>query len=429
MEIVDNIVFLPFESTLVLKIIGLVVLLFLSAMMSASETSFFSLSPNDIEKLRKKNTSAANAALTHLSQQDYLLATILIGNNLVNICAVVAANSIIDSMVTFADVGGALEFVVKTVIVTFLLLLFGEIMPKVFATYNAMSFVQFIALPLTVLKNIFKPLSWVLITVSNRINRNSKTNISIDELSSAIEITSTQSIEEQKILSGIVNFVNTEVTEIMKSRLDMVVIDDSYTIEQVQQIIIKSGYSRLPVYHESIDNITGILYVKDLLPHVPAYKDFEWQTLCRKPYFVSEYKKINDLMLEFKRDRVHLAIVVDEYGSTLGLVSLEDILEEVVGDISDESDRDENFYTKIDNNTYLFEGKSHVNDVERVLELDENFFEELAPEAETIAGVMLEVRGDFLKQTERVNCHHLTLSAESVNKHQIRQVKITINPR
>lgn len=429
MEIVDNIVFLPFESTLVLKIIGLVVLLFLSAMMSASETSFFSLSPNDIEKLRKKNTSAANAALTHLSQQDYLLATILIGNNLVNICAVVAANSIIDSMVQFADVGGVLEFVVKTVIVTFLLLLFGEIMPKVFATYNAMSFVQFIALPLTVLKNIFKPLSWILITVSNRINRNSKTNISIDELSSAIEITSTQSIEEQKILSGIVNFVNTEVTEIMKSRLDMVVIDDSYTIEQVQQIIIKSGYSRLPVYHESIDNITGILYVKDLLPHVPADKDFEWQTLCRKPYFVSEYKKINDLMLEFKRDRVHLAIVVDEYGSTLGLVSLEDILEEVVGDISDESDRDENFYTKIDNNTYLFEGKSHVNDVERVLELDENFFEELAPEAETIAGVMLEVRGDFLKQTERVNCHHLTLSAESVNKHQIRQVKITINPR
>ncbi|MBR4999419.1 MAG: gliding motility-associated protein GldE [Rikenellaceae bacterium] len=429
MEIVDNIVFLPFDSTLVLKIVGLAVLLFLSAMMSASETSFFSLSPNDIEKLRKKNTSAANAALTHLSQQDYLLATILIGNNLVNICAVVAANSIIDSMVQFADVGGALEFVVKTVIVTFLLLLFGEIMPKVFATYNAMSFVQFIALPLTVLKNIFKPLSWVLITVSNRINRNSKTNISIDELSSAIEITSTQSIEEQKILSGIVNFVNTEVTEIMKSRLDMVVIDDSYTIEQVQQIIIKSGYSRLPVYHESIDNITGILYVKDLLPHVPADKDFEWQTLCRKPYFVSEYKKINDLMLEFKRDRVHLAIVVDEYGSTLGLVSLEDILEEVVGDISDESDRDENFYTKIDNNTYLFEGKSHVNDVERVLELDENFFEELAPEAETIAGVMLEVRGDFLKQTERVNCHHLTLSAESVNKHQIRQVKITINPR
>ena len=429
MEIVDNIVFLPFDSTLVLKIVGLAVLLFLSAMMSASETSFFSLSPNDIEKLRKKNTSAANAALTHLSQQDYLLATILIGNNLVNICAVVAANSIIDSMVQFADVGGALEFVVKTVIVTFLLLLFGEIMPKVFATYNAMSFVQFIALPLTVLKNIFKPLSWVLITVSNRINRNSKTNISIDELSSAIEITSTQSIEEQKILSGIVNFVNTEVTEIMKSRLDMVVIDDSYTIEQVQQIIIKSGYSRLPVYHESIDNITGILYVKDLLPHVPVDKDFEWQTLCRKPYFVSEYKKINDLMLEFKRDRVHLAIVVDEYGSTLGLVSLEDILEEVVGDISDESDRDENFYTKIDNNTYLFEGKSHVNDVERVLELDENFFEELAPEAETIAGVMLEVRGDFLKQTERVNCHHLTLSAESVNKHQIRQVKITINPR
>ena len=276
MEIVDNIVFLPFESTLVLKIIGLVVLLFLSAMMSASETSFFSLSPNDIEKLRKKNTSAANAALTHLSQQDYLLATILIGNNLVNICAVIAANSIIDSMVMFADAGGALEFIVKTVIVTFLLLLFGEIMPKVFATYNAMSFVQIIALPLTVLKNIFKPLSWVLITVSNRINRNSKTNISIDELSSAIEITSTQSIEEQKILSGIVNFVNTEVTEIMKSRLDMVVIDDSYTIEQVQQIIIKSGYSRLPVYHESIDNITGILYVKDLLPHVPADKDFEW---------------------------------------------------------------------------------------------------------------------------------------------------------
>ena len=429
MEIADKIIFLPFDSTLVLKLAGLAVLLFLSAMMSASEAAFFSLSPNDIEKLRKKNTTATNAVLTHLSQQDYLLATILIGNNLVNICAVIAANSIIDSMMQFPVEGGAVEFIIKTVIVTFLLLLFGEIMPKVFATYNSASFVQIVALPLAALKNIFKPMSWILINVGKKINRNSKTNISIDELSSAIEITSTQSIEEQKILSGIVNFVNTEVTEIMKSRLDMVVIDDSATIEQVQQIIIKSGYSRLPIYHESIDNITGILYVKDLLPHVPADKNFEWQALCRKPYFVSEYKKINDLMLEFKRDKVHLGIVVDEYGSTLGLVSLEDILEEVVGDISDESDRDENFYTKIDNNTYLFEGKSHVNDVERILELNENFFEELAPEAETIAGVMLEVRGDFLKQTERVNCHHLTLSAESVNKHQIKQVKITINPR
>ena len=426
MDIADNIIYLPFESSLVLKLIGLALLLCCSAMLSASETSFFSLSPNDIENLRKKSSSATKATLNLLGQQDYLLATILIGNNLVNICAVITSNSIIDSMVQFPQ-SGVLEFITKTVVVTFMLLLFGEIMPKVFATYNSIKFVQFIAIPLSFIKNLFKPLSWILISVSNKLNKNNKANISMDELSSAIEITSTQSVEEQKILSGIVNFVNTEVTEIMKARVDMVVIEDTASMAEVQRIIIRSGYSRLPVFHESIDNIIGILYIKDLLPYVDN-KDFEWQSLCRKPHFVSEFKKINDLMFEFQRDRVHMAIVVDEYGSTLGLVSLEDILEEVVGDISDESDKDENFYIKIDDNTYLFDGKTHVGEVGHILELEENFFEEVAPEAETIAGVMLEIRGDFLKQHEQVNCRWLTITAETSSKHHIKQVKIVINP-
>lgn len=408
--------------------ITLALLLTVSALVSGSETAFFSLSPNDVDNLRKEQSKSSAAAIKLLSHQDYLLATILIINNLVNICTVILSNAIINLTVDFGEATVA-EFLVKLILVTFLLLLFGEIMPKVFAAYNAMKFTRFVSLPLLFLKSLLKPFSYILISSSSRMNEalaRKKVNISIDELSDAIEITDSQSAEEKKILSGIVNFVNTEVVEIMRPRVDVVAIEDDDDIDFIYKTVIESGYSRIPVYHEDMDNITGILYVKDLLPFVAQDKSFDWHTLCRKPYFVPEHKKINDLLVEFQNNKIHIAIVVDEYGSTQGVVSLEDILEEVVGDISDESDVDQKSYIKLDNNTYVFEGKTHINDLLKVVGLDDDYLDDLSGDAETVAGLMLEIKGDFLRRGEKVECHKLTLVVDSDKGHRIDKVKVII---
>lgn len=358
--------------------------------------------------------------------QDYLLATILIVNNLVNICIVILSNAVIDSWIDFQGASG-LEFLVKMVVVTFLLLLFGEIMPKIFASYNPMGMVRFISSPLLALKSVFKSLSYLLIHSSNHINESvakKKVNISIDELSNAIEMTSDQSVEEKRILSGIVDFVHTEVVEIMRPRVDIVALDAAEKFSRVKEVIIGSGVSRIPVYGESLDNIRGVLYVKDMIPYISHGDDFEWNTLFRKPYFVPEHKKINDLLEEFQNNKIHVAIVVDEYGSTVGLVSLEDILEEIVGEISDESDVEQSFYTRIAPNTFLFDGKTHINDLLKVLDLDDDYLDAMKGEAETVAGLMLEVRKDFLKQGETVYCRELTLSVERLEGRRIDKVRV-----
>lgn len=407
----------------------LVVLLFFSAIVSGSETAFFSLSPSNVNSIKTHKTRTNNAIIKLLSMQDYLLATVLIANNLVNICIVILSNSIINKLVTF---GGApiWAFVVKVVAVTFLLLLFGEIMPKIFAAYNSLRFARFVSVPLLALKSVFKPFSYIVIHSSNRISETvakKRDNISIDQLSNAIEITANQSDEEKQMLSGIVSFVNTEVEQIMKPRIDIISLCLSDDFEHVKQVIIDSGFSRIPVNDEDIDDIRGILYVKDLLPYIVDDKGFEWQKLLRKAYFVPEHKKINDLLEEFQTNKVHMAIVVDEYGSTQGLVSLEDILEEIVGEITDESDLPEQTsYTKIDDNNYIFDGKTHLADFEKVIGVEDDYFSDQRGDAETVAGLMLEVKRDFLRKGDSVTARDVKLTVELLDVRRIDKVRVCI---
>ncbi len=417
-----------FEPQVLALFAALVALLGASAFVSGSETAFFSLSPANIHSIKKHHSRANATILKLLSMQDYLLATISIVNNFVNICIVILSNNIINRLVTFHNTTA--EFIIKVIIVTFLLLLFGEILPKILGAYNALRFAQVAAPTLSVMKSVVKPFSYVLIKFGGLINSsvaNRKANISIGELSNAIEITGNQSAEEKEMLSGIVSFVNTDVEQIMKARIDVVALDVATRYDAVKQVIIDSGFSRIPVYDESLDNIQGVLYVKDLLPYISEGDDFEWQKLMRKPTFVPENKKINDLLEEFQNTKVHMAIVVDEYGSTKGIVSLEDILEEIVGEISDESDIDEQQpYTRIDENTYIFDGKTHLTELEKVLKLGDDYFADLKGSAETIAGLMLEIKRDFLRKGETTKARNITLTVQSLEGRRIDKVKVTL---
>ena len=399
-----------------------------SSFASASEVAFFSLSPNDLDSLSQCRSRGARTAAKLLDMPEYLLATILILNNLVNICAVITANAIIDRSVEFHST--AVEFLIKTVLLTFILLLFGEIMPKLFSATNARRIVPFAALPLLFFKRLFKPFSWLLIHASQSITRRLSTHreaLSMDDISDAVEITSDQSVEEKRILSGIANFVNTEAVEIMRPRVDMVVLDIEENFISVCKTFRKSGFSRIPVYEESPDHIKGVLYIKDLLPHLDEGSDFDWKKLMRAPYFVPEHKKINDLFTEFQSKKIHIAIVVDEYGSTLGLVSLEDILEEIIGEIADESDVDQSYYTRLDADTYLFEGKTHVIDFLKVTGIDDEYLDECRGDSETIAGVMMEAKRDFLKKGDAVTLRALTLTVEAVEGRRISKVRVKID--
>lgn len=399
-------------------------LLSISALVSGSETSFFSLSHNDIRQLQESRSPRAAAVLRMLSDVDLLLATILVVNNLVNICIVILTAGIIDSLFTFLR----FEFLFKTVLVTFLLLLFGEILPKVLAQTMPVRFALMVARPLSALRWTFYPLSYLLVHASSRISEKAahKSEISLDELADAVDMTQSSSPEEHEMLSGIVNFVNTEVQEIMKPRVDMTALDITDDYDHVKHTIIESGFSRIPVYEEDMDNIRGTLYVKDLLPYINNAKDFAWQKLMRKPYFVPEHKKINDLLADFQTNKVHMAIVVDEYGSTLGLVSLEDIIEEIVGEISDESDNEETFYTRLDAKTYLFEGKTHLGDFERILELDEDTFADVKGEAETLAGLMLELKRDFPRKGDTFLSHGIRFTVQEMEGHRIDKIRVDL---
>ncbi len=399
-------------------------LLSISALVSGSETSFFSLSHNDIRRLQESRSSRAAAVLRMLTDVDLLLATILVVNNLVNICIVILTSGIIDSLFTFLR----FEFLFKTVLVTFLLLLFGEILPKVLAQTIPVRFALMVARPLSMLRWIFYPLSYLLVHASSRISEKAahKSEISLDELADAVDMTQSSSPEEHVMLSGIVNFVNTEVQEIMKPRVDMTALDITDDYNHVKRTIIESGFSRIPVYEEDMDNIRGTLYVKDLLPYINNEKDFAWQQLMRKPYFVPEHKKINDLLADFQSNKVHMAIVVDEYGSTLGLVSLEDIIEEIVGEISDESDNEETFYTRLDAKSYLFEGKTHLGDFERTLDLDEDTFSDVKGEAETLAGLMLELKRDFPRKGDTFTAHNIRFTVQEMEGHRIDKIRVDL---
>jgi gliding motility-associated protein GldE len=404
-----------------------VLLLLISGMMSASEVAFFSLQPADIRQLKQRNTMASESALKLLKNNDSLLATILVVNNLVNIAIVICSSKVVDTMFKFS--GPTAEFLFTGVLVTFLLLLFGEILPKIVAQNSNMKVALLFAQPLSILRIIFYPFSYILINTSGRVGKiavSSGENISIEDLADAVDMTTDPESEEQKILSGIVGIASREVEDIMRPRIDIKAVEQTMTFTEVKKIITETGYSRLPVYNEDIDDIKGVLFVKDLLAHISKGDEFGWQQLIRDPYFVPMHKKVNAVLEDFQKQKFHMAIVVDEYGATQGLISLEDILEEVVGEISDESDVDESFYRRLNENTYLFDGKTHIVDVARVLDLDEDLFEDVQGRAETVAGLMLEINRNFLKKGEEVKAHNERFVVEAMEGHRIDKIKIIL---
>jgi gliding motility-associated protein GldE len=401
-----------------------VILLLISALVSGSEVAFFSLSPSTQQQMRTSGDARDEQILSLRANVDELLATILVTNNLVNICIVILTSNIMDSMFVFTR----FEFLFKTVLVTFLLLLFGEILPKVFSQENPRWFARMVIYPIRFFKFVTYPLAYVLVRTGGRLSRIASrgAEISMEELADAVDLAHTSSPQEHQMLSGIVNFVNTEVEEIMRPRIDLTALDIKSSYEQVKRTIIESGYSRIPVYDEDLDNIKGALYVKDLLPYIGHGDEFGWQQLLRKIYFVPKHKKIDDLLRDFQENKIHVAIVVDEYGATQGLVSLEDILEEVVGEISDESDEDEKFYERLGENLYLFDGKSHIVDFERVIGCDEDLFSDVQGRAETLAGLMLELRRDLLRKGDTVEVHDVRFTVHAMDGHRVDKIKVEI---
>ena len=422
-----SITYLGISSEAIVMLVVTIVLLCLSALMSGSEAALFSLTHREKQQMEESGDSRDHAILAQLANVDRLLATILIANNLVNICVVITSSRFLDMIMLTESL--TIEFIIKSVVVTFLLLLFGEILPKVFSQSRPYNFSRMVIYPIKVVSAIVYPISYILVRTGGKISRMASRNaeISMEELADAVDMTAGSSKEEKKMLSGIVNFVNTEVEQIMRPRIDIVALDIKTPYEQVKQLIIEAGYSRIPVYDEDLDNIKGALYVKDLLPHIHCGDEFGWQQLIRKIYFVPEHKKIDDLLHDFQENKIHIAIVVDEYGATQGLVSLEDILEEVVGEISDESDVEESFYERLNANTYLFDGKTHIIDFERVIDLGEDIFEDVQGRAETLAGLMLELRRDLVKKGDTVEAHGMRFTAEKMDGRRVDKIKVVIS--
>jgi len=420
----------------ILSTIFIIVLLICSALVSGSEVALFSLKPSDFEVDESNMSSREKILVKLLDKPKKLLATILIANNFINIAIVLIYSSISYLFSLAQDVsllGISLNFIIDIVVVTFLLLLFGEIFPKVYANRNNVKFSHFMAYPLLVLDKLLTPLSMPLRNFSNFFQSKlakQKPNLSVDQLSYALELTreSETSTEEKKILKGIVSFGNIDAKEVMKPRMDIFALNYELSFKDIMVQIMEAGYSRIPVYKEDIDNIEGILYIKDMLPYIDK-SAFKWQSLLREPYFVPENKKLDDLLNEFKEQKNHLAIVVDEYGGTSGLITLEDIIEEIVGDISDEFDDEDIIYSKIDSKTYVFEGKTSMKDFYQILKFDEehiNTFEDQRGDAETIAGFLLEVTKGFPKKNQEIKFDQYRFVAEVIDDKRIKQIKVII---
>ena len=418
------------STTLISGIILLAILLLSSALISGAEVAFFSLTRSDIEKGLDENHKAFSIISKLLERPKKLLATILVANNFINI-GIVILFAYLGEFVFYNIEVLWVRFIFEVVIVTFLILLLGEIIPKIYASRNRIKFAVFMAIPIKVIDVLFSPLSLPMrhftIYIHNKLGKQ-KTNISVDQLSQALELTSKTDTtnEEHKILQGIVSFGNTDTKQVMRPRMDIFALSSDQKYSEIIPEIIENGYSRIPVYKDSIDTVIGILYVKDLLPYIDR-KQFDWTTLLREPFFVPENKKLDDLMVEFQSKKVHLAVVVDEYGGTSGLVSLEDVIEEIVGDISDEFDDDDLVYTKIDDKNYVFEGKTPLKDFYKIINLvDDSDFEEYKGEAETIAGFILEISGVFPRRNSKINFKNYVFTVEALDKKRIKQVKFTI---
>lgn len=414
------------------SLILLVCLLFCSALISGAEVAFFSLTTSDLnQEADEEDNPKMQLVQRLLADPKKLLATILVANNLINIAVVILFASLGDLF--FEDISNSkLRFLLEVVVATFLILMFGEILPKIYASRNKVSFSTRMAVPLRILERLFspitKPMKATTIFIEKRF-ASRRIGLSVDQLSQALELTSDEDTthEEQKILQGIVSFGNTDVKNVMKPRMDIFALNEESSFKEILPEVIQNGYSRIPVFKESIDSIVGILYVKDLMPHLDK-NSLKWTELLREPYFVPENKKLDDLLNEFKQMKMHLAIVVDEYGGTSGLISLEDIMEEIVGEISDEFDDDDLVFTKIDDNTFVFEGKTALKDVYRVIRMDDNeLFEQVRGEAETLAGFVLEISQGFPRKGEEIKFHHYTFTIEAFENRRIQQIKLSID--
>ncbi|HPC98746.1 MAG TPA: gliding motility-associated protein GldE [Bacteroidales bacterium] len=406
----------------------LVILLLLSAIISGSEVAFFSLTPNDLSRLRKEKTRKALSLLSLTAMPDKVLSTILVANNLVNVGIIILSAFLSESLLG-ESMAPVARFIVEVVAITFIILLFGEIMPKVYATRNHFAVAYNMAVPLSILEKALRPGTAALMFMTKSVRKRSlsrKKKISMNDLSDALDLTADKLEEEKKILKGIVNFGNISVSAIMCPRVDVTALDITEGFSRVIPVITESGYSRIPVYSGSFDNVKGILYAKDVLPYAGSPDSFKWQSLIRPPYFVPETKKINELLKEFQVRKIHMAVVIDEYGGTSGIVTLEDILEEIVGEISDESDVDTPLYRKVDENTYIFEGKILLNDFYKILSLDRDPFADVKGEAETLAGLVLELTGEIPKRNQTIEYGPYIFTIESSDKRRIKEIRVNL---
>ena len=416
---------------IITEILVLIFLLFGSALMSGSEVAFFSLRPEDIEKFKNNKSKKARAALKLYNNPEKLLSTILVANITINIAVVLLATFLGSKLFDFSSdpIAG---FLIEIITITFLLLFFGEVMPKLYASRNNIAVALNMAYLLIFLEKVFRPVTYLLIASSSFVKKKTGTNhtkMSMNDLSDALELTSEELNEDEKILKGIVNFGNTNVNAIMCPRIDVTAINIKSGFRIIIPVIINSGFSRIPVYSDSFDNVKGVLYAKDVLPYINNPDNFKWQTLLRQPYFVPETKKINDLLKEFQIKKIHMAIVIDEYGGTSGIVTLEDILEEIVGEITDESDDEQVLYRKLDGSTFIFEGKILLNDFYKVVDIEEDLFKDIRGDSETLAGLILEMTGEIPEKDQTINYRNFKFRIESADRRRIKEIRVEIKEK
>ncbi len=423
----------PFSIEILANILIILVLLVFSAMVSGSEVALFSLNPTDLDKIKDaEDKGSANISII-LNQPKYLLATILIVNNTVNIAIIILSTLTLQQQFNFSALPYWLDFAIQVIGITFLILLFGEIVPKVYATKNALKISLIMALPLKILIKVFKPISFLLIYSTNFFDKNIKRkthDISVEELSHAIDLTNdiNSNQQEHQILKGIVKFGETSVKEVMTARVNVVSVEKETPFNEIIKIILDSGHSRIPVYDDSFDKILGILYIKDIIPFINKDDNFDWLPLLRAPFYIPENKKLDDLLKEFQERKIHLAVIVDEYGGTSGIITLEDIIEEIVGEISDEFDTEDIVYSKLDDSTYIFDGSTTINDLNKIIILEDNtIFTEMKKEAETLAGLIIEISGKIPQKNEKVSFHQFSFIIEASDKRRVKRVKLIIN--
>ena len=408
------------------------VLLLMSAFASGSEIAFFSLSPSDVAELEDGKFGADKKIQNLRDDSERTLATILIANNFVNVTIIMLLNYVIAGVISFGERALLLQFLFTTVILTFLLLLFGEIMPKVYARQDPLKFCRRCVGGIMFARKLFWPIENILLKsgmMAEKIIQKENHVLSVDDLEQALELTDKNDIkDEQNMLKGIIRFGDETAKEVMTSRQNIIDLDIRSNYADVLKCIEDNNYSRIPVYQDNTDNIRGILYIKDLLPHLTKSSNFRWQSLIRPSYFVTETKKIDDLLREFQENKVHIAIVVDEFGGTSGIVTLEDILEEIVGEINDEYDEEEKFYSKLNYNTFIFEGKTLLTDLCRILNVDDEEFEEVEGDADTLAGLLLEIKGDFPSIHEKIDYKNYTFEVMNVEERRISKIKVTVHP-